>query len=128
MFAVGLPRAAARRTLVCVTDSRCSQLQVIRLPGRRGLRVIGDVDLSTRDLWRRALESTTPNDAPARLDLSRLSFIDARGAAKLVAAAQQRPETTPLTLTRPPAVLRRMLTLLFPAKSAKIVFEELEGS
>jgi ABC-type transporter Mla MlaB component len=104
-----------------VTDSHRSQLQVLPLPDRRGVRVIGDVDLSTRDTWQTALESATANEASARMDLSQLSFIDARGTAMLVAAA-------PLTLIHPPAILRRMLTLLYPAEPAKIVIEELEVS
>jgi ABC-type transporter Mla MlaB component len=85
------------------------------------MKVIGDVDLSTRDIWQSALESATTNGASTRLDLSQLSFIDARGCAMLVAAA-------PLTLTRPPAILRRMLTLLYPAEPAQVVIEELEVS
>ncbi|HET6704098.1 MULTISPECIES: STAS domain-containing protein [unclassified Amycolatopsis] len=104
-----------------MTDSHRSQLQVVRLPDGGGVRVIGDVDLSTRDIWQRALEVATATDAATRLDLSQLSFIDARGAAMLVAAA-------PLTLAHPPAILRRMLTLLYPAAPAQIVIEELEVS
>ncbi|RSM37662.1 anti-sigma factor antagonist [Amycolatopsis balhimycina DSM 5908] len=99
-----------------------------RLPGQAGLRVIGDVDLSTRDTWRSALDSALPSVAPALLDLSDLSFIDARGTAMLVAAAQHRTAEAPLTLLRPPAVLRRMLTLLYPAEPVKFVIEELEAS
>lgn len=98
------------------------------MPGQRGLRVIGDVDLCTRDTWRSALESATRNGAPGRLDLSQLSFIDAHGAAMLVAAARSRPGPAPLTLIRPPAVLRRMLTLLYPTEPVVNVIEELEAS
>ncbi|WIX90349.1 STAS domain-containing protein [Amycolatopsis sp. DG1A-15b] len=104
-----------------MTDSHRSQLRVVRIPDQRGVKVIGDVDLSTRDIWQSALESATTDRASARLDLSQLSFIDARGTAMLVAAA-------PLTLTRPPAILRRMLSLLYPAEPATIVIEELEVS
>ncbi len=92
------------------------------------MQVIGDVDLSTRDIWQRALESATANAAPALLELSRLAFIDARGTAMLVEAARHRPGPAPLTLSRPPAILRRMLTLLYPAEPMNIVIEELELS
>jgi ABC-type transporter Mla MlaB component len=109
-----------------VTDAHRSQLRVAPLPGQRGLRVIGEVDLGTRDLWRSALESATRNGAPGRLDLSQLSFIDVRGTAMLVTAARHCP--APLTLVRPPAVLRRMLSLLYPAEPVTIVIEELEAS
>ncbi|WP_410675451.1 STAS domain-containing protein [Amycolatopsis sp. cmx-4-68] len=112
-----------------MTDSHRSQLQVVRLPDRRGVQVIGEVDLSTRDIWQRALESATAAaEAPARLDLSQLAFIDARGAAMLVEAARHQPDTAPLMLTRPPAVLCRMLTLLYPAAAVNIVIEEVEVS
>ncbi|MEQ0558471.1 STAS domain-containing protein [Amycolatopsis sp. NEAU-NG30] len=66
--------------------------------------------------------------APGRLDLSELSFIDARGAAMLVTAARRRPAPAPLMLVRPPAVLRRMLSLLYPTESVMVVFEEREAS
>ena len=92
------------------------------------MQVIGDVDLSTRDIWQRALGSATANAAPARLELSQLAFIDARGTAMLVDTARHQPDTAPLTLNRPPAILSRMLTLLYPAAPANIVIEELELS
>lgn len=92
------------------------------------MQVIGAVDLSTRDIWQRILESATAEAAPGRLDLSRLTFIDARGAAMLVDAARHQPDTAPLTLSRPPAILSRMLTLLYPAAAVNIVIEELELS
>nr|WP_239071769.1 STAS domain-containing protein [Amycolatopsis sp. SID8362] len=103
-------------------------MRVTRLPGQGGLRVIGEVDLSTRDVWRGALESATSDGAPGRLELSRLSFIDVRGTDLLVAAAGRRSGPAPLTLARPPLGLRRMLTLLYPTEPVKIVIEELEAS
>jgi anti-anti-sigma factor len=111
-----------------VTDSHISRLHVLRLPGQQGLRVIGEVDLNTRETWRSALESVAASRAPTRLELSQLSFIDTHGTAMLIAAAQHRPETAPLTLTRPPTTRRRVLTLLCPDKPAKIVIEEQEAS
>jgi len=111
-----------------VSDSHISQLQVLRLPGERGLRVIGAVDLSTREVWRNALESATVNGAPTRLDLSELSFIDTRGTSMLLAAAHRQPGTAPLTITRPPTVLRRVLAVLCPDEPVNIVIEEQEAS
>lgn len=89
--------------------------------------MIGEIDRSTHDVWRRGLDSATASKAPTRLELSQLSFIDARGAAMLIAAAHRQPGSAPLTLTRPPTVLRRMLTLLGPAESAKFVIGEREA-
>jgi anti-anti-sigma regulatory factor len=111
-----------------VSDSRISQLQVVPLPDGEGLRVIGAVDLSTREAWRNVLESATASGSPTRLDLSELSFIDTRGASMLLAAAQRQPGTAPLTITRPPRVLRRVLTVLCPDESVQIVIEEQEVS
>jgi anti-anti-sigma regulatory factor len=111
-----------------VSDSHVSRLQVVRLPESGGLRVIGAVDLSTRDVWQSALESATANGSPTRLDLSELSFIDTRGTSMLLAAAERPPGTAPLTITRPPTVLRRVLTVLCPGEPVQIVIEEQEAS
>jgi anti-anti-sigma regulatory factor len=111
-----------------VSDSHISRLQVVPLPDGAGLRVIGAVDLSTREDWRRALESATASGAPTRLDLSELSFIDTRGTSMLLTAAQRQPGTAPLTITRPPTVLRRVLTVLCPGEPVQFVIEEQEVS
>ena len=111
-----------------MSDSHISRLQVVRLPGEGGLRVIGAVDLSTREIWRNALEAATADGSPTRLDLSGLSFIDTRGTSMLLAAAQRRPGTAPLTITRPPTVLRRVLAVLCPGEPVQIVIEEQEAS
>ncbi len=109
-----------------MSDSHTSQLQVV--PDGGGLRVAGAVDLSTREVWRKALESATAGGSPTRLDLSGLSFIDTRGTSMLVAAAQRRPGTAPLTITRPPTVLRKVLAVLCPGGLVQIVIEEQEAS
>ncbi|MEV6874525.1 STAS domain-containing protein [Amycolatopsis sp. NPDC051128] len=111
-----------------MSDSHISQLQVSQLPGERGLQVIGAVDLSTREIWRDALESATADGSPTRLDLSELSFIDTRGTSMLLAAAQRQPGTAPLAIIRPPTVLRRVLAVLCPDEPAQIVIEEQEAS
>ncbi|MEV6449018.1 STAS domain-containing protein [Amycolatopsis sp. NPDC051716] len=111
-----------------MSDSHISRLRVVPLPDGRGLRVVGAVDLSTREIWGDVLESATANGSPIRLDLSELSFIDTRGTSMLVTAAQSRPGTAPLTITRPPTVLRRVLTVLCPDEPMKIVIEEQEAS
>ncbi|OXM59109.1 hypothetical protein CF165_49385 [Amycolatopsis vastitatis] len=101
---------------------------MVRLPGEGGLRVIGAVDLSTREVWRNALESAATDGSPVRLDLSELSFIDTRGTSMLVAAAQRRHGTAPLTITRPPRTLLRVLAVLCPGEPVEIVIEEQEAS
>ncbi|MEV7099739.1 STAS domain-containing protein [Amycolatopsis sp. NPDC051045] len=111
-----------------MSDSHISRLQVVPLPDGGGLRVIGAVDLSTREAWRNVLESATASDSPTRLDLSELSFIDTRGTSMLLTAAQRQRGTAPLTITRPPRVLRRVLTVLCPGEPVEIVIEEQEAS
>ncbi len=86
--------------------------------------MIGEVDLSTREVWRTALEPVAVNTVPGRLDLARLSFIDTHGTTMLLDAAQRRPDPTPLTLSRPPTILLRVLPLLCPAERAKFVIDE----
>ncbi len=102
-------------------------LQVVRLPGRQGLSVLGEVDLTTHRRWERALESLLAADTSARLDLSGLSFIDAYGAAALVAAAQRMTSDTTLTLYRPPLCLRRILDMLWPGELPVITIEDEEA-
>ncbi|MEV6623048.1 STAS domain-containing protein [Amycolatopsis sp. NPDC051106] len=111
-----------------MSDSHNSQLQVVPLPDGTGLRVIGAVDLSTREVWRKALESATANGSPTRLDLSELSFIDTRGTSMLLTTAQRQPGTAPLTIAHPPTVLRKVLAVLCPGAPAQIVIEEQEAS
>jgi anti-anti-sigma regulatory factor len=111
-----------------VIVSHTSHLEVIRLPAQGGLRVIGEVDLCTREIWRTALEPVAGNRVPGRLDLSRLSFIDTRGATMLIDTAQRRPGPAPLTLAHPPKVLLKVLPLLCPAETAKIVIEEQDAA
>ncbi|KDN22597.1 hypothetical protein DV20_08675 [Amycolatopsis rifamycinica] len=98
---------------------------MVRLPGGGGLRVIGAVDLGTREIWRKALETATASGPPVRLDLSELSFIDTRGTSMLIAAADA---AAPLTITRPPRSLRRVLAVLCPDGPASLVIEEQETS
>jgi len=101
-------------------------LQVVRLPGQQGLRVLGEVDLTTHRRWEDALESLAADMSP-RLDLSGLSFIDAYGAAALVAVAQRMTSATTLTLYRPPLCLRRVLDMLWPGELPVITIEDEEA-
>ncbi|MBE8517381.1 STAS domain-containing protein [Amycolatopsis sp. H6(2020)] len=101
---------------------------MVQVPDGGGLRVIGAVDLSTREIWRNALETAPASGLPTRLDLSGLSFIDTRGTSMLIAAAHRQPGTAPLTITRPPRSLRRVLAVLCPGEPVSIVIEEQEAS
>jgi anti-anti-sigma regulatory factor len=107
-----------------VTDQA---LVVLPLAGQKGLRVIGAVDLSTRRDWDDALAALHDDDTAGRLDLSGLSFIDARGAASLVGAARRMAPTANLTLYRPPLCLRRILDVFWSDEEPVIVIEDEEA-
>lgn len=91
------------------------------LTDRFGLRVAGEVDVTSLAVLSRALASLP---APARgeihLELAGLEFIDVAGARELMSLAQSGPATR-LVLHDPPPVLRRLLALLWPGIAAEIV-------
>ncbi|AYN43850.1 STAS domain-containing protein [Streptomyces dangxiongensis] len=91
------------------------RLDVYPLSGRTGLRAAGEVSLPTRGIWERALErAVREGDDVYHLELSALTFVDVAGAGALADAARRRGERRRLVLDRPPAVLPRMLDLLWP--------------
>lgn len=96
-------------------------------PGQTSLRVVGEVDLATRDIWSDVLATLHGNDTPGRLDLSGLSFIDVQGAGALVDAARRMAPTKQLTLSRPPLCLRRTLDLFWVSEMPVIVIEDEEA-
>ena len=96
-------------------------------PGRESLRVTGEVDLATRDVWADVLTALLGDDTSGRLDLSGLSFIDVQGAAALTDVARRIPPPRSLTLYRPPLSLRRALDLFWSSESPAIVIEDGEG-
>jgi anti-anti-sigma regulatory factor len=102
-----------------VDDQR---LTVFPLPGRAGLRVVGEVGLMTRAEWVRALERAVREGEGMRegeqvlyrLELSALTFVDVAGADALVATAQALREGGRIVLHRPPPALSRLLELFWP--------------
>jgi anti-sigma B factor antagonist len=53
------------------------------------IRVVGELVLTNADVLRSCLVDLLGSGTPVRLDLTRLSFIDSRGVAALVAAARE---------------------------------------
>lgn len=98
-------------------------LTVERLPGQAGLRILGEVDMATSSDWVGVLVAVRFSGAIERLDLSGLSFIDVRGVASLVEAARLLP-SRPLTLSRPPSCLRRILDTVWSNEATHIVVED----
>jgi anti-anti-sigma factor len=111
-----LPGTIANQTLV-----------VEWLPGEQGLRVAGEVDLVTRDVWAGVLAALLGDATPARLDLSGLSFIDVQGVTALVDTARQMTATKRVILYRPPLSLRRTLKLFWSSETPDVMIEEEEA-
>lgn len=112
----GLPGTLANQTLI-----------VEWLPGEQGLRVAGEVDLVTRDVWAGVLAALLDDATPARLDLSGLSFIDVQGVTALVDTARQMTATKRVTLYQPPLSLRRTLKLFWSGETPDVLIEEEEA-
>lgn len=76
-----------------------------------GLKLVGELDLSTVDVLRRGIEDLFVSDATMRrlvIDLSPLTFVDSSGLACLLKVAERaRREGVELELTPgPPSVMR----------------------
>jgi anti-anti-sigma factor len=82
---------------------------VVPLEGARGARLVGELDVSTVQVLRAALE-TLPAGANA-LDLAELSFMDASGLHALEQYASSLNGDGPLLLENVPAQVRRLFRI-----------------
>ncbi|CAM03468.1 anti-anti-sigma regulatory factor [Saccharopolyspora erythraea NRRL 2338] len=90
-----------------------------------GLRVAGEVDMTTHAHWNRALRHVVGGGSgDVHLDLAELVFIDARGTALVVDAARSLASGRRFVLHRPPSCLRRILTALWPTGVPTISLRE----
>lgn len=91
------------------------RLDVYPLTGRTGFRAAGEVSLSTREVWERALERAVRGGGDVyHLELSAVTFVDVAGAGALADAARSLGGRGRLVLDRPPRSLPRVLELLWP--------------
>lgn len=95
------------------------RLSISILPGQVGLRLAGDVDLSSHDQLRGALAALPRAAGTIHLELSRLRFIDVGGTRELIALLQACPQRR-LILHDPPWCLCRILDLLWPGNNVEI--------
>ncbi|CAL9415235.1 hypothetical protein SUDANB58_01729 [Streptomyces sp. enrichment culture] len=94
-------------------------LTVFPLAGRAGVRAAGEVGLSTRDTWERALEQAVREGEDVYyLELSGVTFVDVAGVGALVAAARRLPAGGRLVLHRPPPAVQRVLEMFWPDQPA----------
>jgi anti-anti-sigma factor len=88
-----------------------------------GLRVVGEIDLNGHDDWERALRQAADSGEEVHLDLTGLSFIDARGVALLVDVAGGMREEQRIVVLGAPPCLRRVLQVLWPDGADAIMIE-----
>ncbi|MEU0838398.1 STAS domain-containing protein [Streptomyces sp. NPDC005962] len=102
-----------------VAEKRVSALKIRPLTGRAGIRVSGEVTLTTRASWEQALKDALHDGCgDVMLDLSGLTFIDVGGATALVLAAQDLDGRRRLVIKGPPPTLRRTLAAFSPESAA----------
>jgi anti-anti-sigma factor len=88
-------------------------LQISPLSGRVGLRLDGELDLSTVGKLERALVELAATDGDVQLELAGLQFIDLSGATALANFAARLGRDRHLLLQDPSLMLRRMIRLLW---------------
>jgi anti-anti-sigma factor len=80
-----------------------------------GLRCVGQVDLTTHDAWKTALDGLPEAIHEVHLDLSELSFIDSHGTLLLVAAIPSASGERRFVLHNPPEMMLRILAQFWPS-------------
>lgn len=101
---------------------RGSRLWWLRAGG--WLRIVGDVDLATRETFEALLDESTRAILGGRdlhIDVSALSFIDAGGVARLLHTADRLPPASRLILRGATPLLRRMLALVGASERPGVV-------
>ncbi|MFI5688345.1 STAS domain-containing protein [Streptomyces sp. NPDC051636] len=95
--------------------AQAPRLRVRPLPGRTGVQAAGEVSLTTRGIWERALEEAVREDEDVyHLELSAVTFVDVAGVDALAGAAQRLGDGRRIVLDRPPPALPRLLELFWP--------------
>lgn len=111
------PPLAARRRLTSVgawQPETAELLEILPIDGRRrGLRLVGEVDVSNRVILTAAMGPFVAGSGDVHLDLSELDFIDVGGVTALVEAAERLGAGRQLVLHRAAPTLRRVLAELW---------------
>lgn len=96
-----------------------SLLTVTPLPGVAGLRLLGEVDMSSHEVLAEALHDLVARGSgDVVLDLGDLTFIDVGGVALLARVARGLGPGRRLVVRHPPRFFRRILTLLWGQRHA----------
>ncbi|MFI9610690.1 STAS domain-containing protein [Streptomyces sp. NPDC052023] len=92
-----------------------ARLTVAPLAEPFGVRAVGEVGLTTRGIWERALEQVVRDGGDVcHLELSAVTFVDVAGADVLVDAVRRLPVGKRIVLHRPPPALCRTLEMFWP--------------
>ncbi|MGC5562428.1 STAS domain-containing protein [Streptomyces sp. FR-108] len=90
-------------------------LQVRPLADRPGWRAAGEISLSTRTAWERALDRLAREEAEVcHLELSAITFVDVAGVSALAVVVQGLPEGRRIMIEQPPAAVGRVLEMFWP--------------
>jgi ABC-type transporter Mla MlaB component len=90
-----------------------SALDVMPLTDRCGLRLVGDLDASTRPMLTAAMAAFRSCERDVHLDLADLGFIDVGGASAVVSVARQGRPGRRIIVHRPPRQFPRIVDLLW---------------
>ncbi|WP_259408193.1 hypothetical protein [Streptomyces akebiae] len=96
---------------------RGAALEIRSLPGRTGIRAVGEINVINRSFWEHALEDlANAHTNVSFVELADLQSIDVGGAAALAVTAQ-RLGTGRIVVDRPPPELERILDMFWPGLS-----------
>jgi anti-sigma B factor antagonist len=87
-------------------------LEITRTEEPKGLRIEGDVDLSTVEKFRMALAPMVHDGGDIVLDVSDMQFIDSSGAQVLIGALEDLDDRGRLLLVRPRRMVVRMVKVM----------------
>lgn len=110
-----------------VTVPAGEELTISPLAGAAGLRLAGEVDLSTREVLRTALDDARHNPDDLHLELADLRFIDIGGVQIVLLAAQRLDPGQRMVVHRAPQSLRLALDLLRKTSPELVSLVHLEG-
>ncbi|MDA1362694.1 STAS domain-containing protein [Glycomyces luteolus] len=88
-----------------------------------GLRATGGIDLRSHIAWDHALRRAVGHGEEVHLDLTGLEFIDSRGAAALVEAANHLTGGHQIVVHHAPPYFQRIMQVLWPEGVPSIVIE-----
>src|SRR5215472_60713 len=102
------------------------ELKVSYLIDCVGLRLAGDVDISSVAVIRAAFAALPAGATEIHLDVAELDFIDVSAVRELIALTSQ-PGSPRLILHDPLPVVQRLIDLIWPSWNAQLVIEHSPG-